>query len=93
MTSRALKTPGLDRKRLPFNRALSPLGNINLTIDTPMSLRGLRSRSPGLLPYGMPARMAFSTVAIRYLFEEFTPGGLFFPLKAQKTLRFLRSFS
>jgi hypothetical protein len=41
----------------------------------------------------MPARLAFFTDAIHHLFEESTPCGLFFPLEAQKTLRFLSAFS
>jgi len=34
-----------------------------------MNLRDLRTWNSGLLPYGMPARLVFSTDCIRHLFK------------------------
>jgi hypothetical protein len=53
----------------------------------------LSSKSPGFFPYGMPDRLAFSTVCIRHLFETSTSLGLFFPLKVKKMSPSLPIFS
>jgi hypothetical protein len=48
---------------------------------TLMNLRDLGKKNSGVLPEGMPTYLAFSTDAIRYLFEKSIPCGLFFPLR------------